>query len=157
VKLPPDLEARVLRLGSETARVNHAAFGPGPVYALPVANEEEFQLRVIDLAHAHGWKAAHFRKVRVQRKGGAVYYETPVQADGAGFPDLILRRGVVLIAAELKFGKNKPTPEQLEWLRGFAAAGNLARVWYPAHWEDIVSVLTSHPEETHRDLPRIRV
>jgi hypothetical protein len=54
-----------------------------------MTSEAQFQQQVIDLARLCGYRVAHFRTVRVQRKGGSVYYTTPVQADGAGWPDLV--------------------------------------------------------------------
>jgi len=48
-------------------------------------SEADFQTRVIDLARQLGWRVAHFRKTRVQRKDGSTFWETPVAADGKGF------------------------------------------------------------------------
>ena len=48
-------------------------------------SETAFQQQVIDLAHYTGWVVAHFRAARTE-KG----WRTPVAADGAGFPDLVL-------------------------------------------------------------------
>jgi hypothetical protein len=50
---------------------------------LPPPTEREFQRQVIDLARLLGWRCAHFRPGRTARG-----WRTPVQADGAGFPDL---------------------------------------------------------------------
>lgn len=97
--------------------------------------EAEFQEQVIGLARANGWRVAHFRAVRVQRKNGQVYHETPVAADGAGFPDLILVRRGRLIVAELKVGANTTTAEQDAWLAAFKAAGAETYVWYPLDWK----------------------
>lgn len=103
------------------------------------ATEAEFQTAVIERARSLGWKVAHFRPARTADGG----WVTPVSADGKGFPDLIMVRGKRIIAAELKFGYNKPTPEQLDWLAKFAAAGGMTFVWYPCDWAEIVSVLSS--------------
>ena len=105
------------------------------------ASEEEFQRAVIDLARSLGWVVAHFRKVRVQRKDGTTYWETPVQADGAGFPDLLMLNRTRQIVAELKFGKNRPSEAQKAWLGRFGAAGVPWYVWYPADWPEIVAAL----------------
>lgn len=108
--------------------------------AAKAMSESEFQQRVIVLAHAHGWRVAAFRKVRVQRKNGSVYYETPVQADGKGWPDLALVRGERLIFAELKVGYNKPEPEQAQWLSDLTRAAEVY-VWKPKDMDEIESVL----------------
>lgn len=103
--------------------------------------EEAFQRQVIELAKMHGWRVAHFRAVRVQRKDGSVHYATPVQADGEGFPDLILVRGPVMLAWELKVPPNKPTPAQIGWIVAFKKVGADARVMTPAEWPEIEKVL----------------
>lgn len=103
--------------------------------------EAEFQRAVIDLAHDCGWVVAHFRKVRVQRKNGSVYWETPVAADGAGWPDLVLTRRDRILAAELKVGRNKPTGDQVKWLARLNAAGVAACAWRPGDWDLIVEEL----------------
>jgi hypothetical protein len=104
-------------------------------------SEAEFQQQVIDYAHLRGWRVAHFRKVRVQRKNGSVYWETPVAADGKGFPDLILVKDHGVIAAELKVGRNKPSPEQMSWLTDLENAGVAVFVWTPDNWQDIEETL----------------
>jgi VRR-NUC domain len=64
-----------------------------------------------------------------------------VQGDGGGFPDLLLCRGSVLIAAELKTDKGQLTAEQEQWLEAFRAAGIPAFVWRPSQWDQIEAVL----------------
>jgi hypothetical protein len=51
-----------------------------------------------------------------------------LRAEGvrAGVPDVLLpvaRGGYHGLALEMKFGRNKPTPEQREWLDALAAEG----------------------------------
>lgn len=104
-----------------------------------VMTEAAFQKSVIDFAHLNGWRVAHFRKVRVQRKNGSTYWQTPATADGVGWLDLFLAheaRGIA-VAAELKVGGNKPTKEQRDWLRWLARAGIPTRLWYPEDWPEI--------------------
>lgn len=108
-------------------------------------SEAEFTREVIALARSHGFRVAHFRTVRVQRKSGAVYYETPVQGDGKGFPDLILLRGAQLVVAELKVGRGKPTREQEDWLLAFRGVGAEVHVWTPEKWYRICAILESAP------------
>lgn len=109
----------------------------------PVAKgmiEAEFQQKVIQAAQDRGWRVAHFRKVRVQRKGGSTYWETPVAADGKGFFDLELVRER-LVKIELKVDYNKPTPEQEEWCTAYTKAGVEWYVFFPEDWETILKTL----------------
>ena len=93
-------------------------------------NESELQADTIRRAQGHGFLVAHFRAVKQQRRDGTTRYLTPVQADGAGFPDLVMVRGDTLVVAELKKAGQKPKPEQVEWLQRFAGvAGAIVRVW----------------------------
>jgi hypothetical protein len=108
---------------------------------LPGISEAEFQRQVVTLAHRHGWRVAHFRSVRCQRPNGQVFYQTPVQADGRGFPDLILLRQGRQLAVELKVGKNDATAEQLAWLQAFRLAGAKTHIWRPSDWAFIEEVL----------------
>lgn len=45
-----------------------------------------------------------------------------MQADGAGFPDLILVRRGRVVACELKADRGQLTDQQHDWLRALAAA-----------------------------------
>jgi hypothetical protein len=76
--------------------------------------ESPFQRQVLDLARYSGWRVAHFRPARTA--GG---WATAVQADGAGFPDLVLVRGPELLLVELKTDRGRVRPEQREWLDAF--------------------------------------
>lgn len=114
---------------------------PAKVPLPPKMTEAQFQRHVIHYAQACGWRVAHFRAVRVQRSNGKTYHETPVAADGRGFPDLILVRGRRLIAIELKAGKNKPTPEQRQWLDALEQAWVPSYVYYPEDWQEIMDLL----------------
>uniref|UniRef100_A0A6M3KED2 VRR-NUC domain-containing protein n=1 Tax=viral metagenome TaxID=1070528 RepID=A0A6M3KED2_9ZZZZ len=106
-------------------------------------SEADWQQTVIELAKLSGWSVAHFRSVRVQRKDGSVYYQTPVQADGSGFVDLILaKEGHSVVFAELKVGRNKPSPEQKAWLELLASCPNSqVFLWYPEDFEDVKWIL----------------
>lgn len=103
-------------------------------------SEKEFQDQVIQLARLKRWRVAHFRPAKVQRADGTTYYETPVQADGAGFPDLILVRDR-LIAMELKVGSNEPSEAQMQWIEAMVEAGVPAFVLYPKDWRLIEEIL----------------
>ena len=100
--------------------------------------EAQLQKDVIDLAHAFKWRVAHFRPVRVQRADGSVYYQTPVAADGAGFPDLVLARGGAggdVLFVELKSDTGQVEAKQREWLDTLRDGGATVYVWKPKHWK----------------------
>ena len=102
--------------------------------------EAEFQEWVIEAAQKRGWMVAHFRGVRIQRADGSTHYQTPVQADGKGFPDLVLVRDR-LIFAELKRQNGKPDPNQEKWLTALRTAGNETYVWRPSDRDALLRVL----------------
>lgn len=122
------------RATETTARRSLLAGPSAPPLDL-LKTEAEFQEWVIQTAQGLGWAVAHFRKART--KAGWV---TPVAADGAGFPDLLLCRERVVFA-ELKVPPNKPSRAQREWARRLAAAGQEYYVWVPADCELILAVL----------------
>lgn len=99
--------------------------------------EAAFQRQVMQLAKLKGWRCAHFR-TSLTKAGNWV---TAVAGEGKGFPDLILVRERVIVA-ELKAGKNKPTPEQKQWLQAFERAGIPAYTWWPHEWDEIEQVLS---------------
>lgn len=99
--------------------------------------EAQFQRQVIDLARACGWMVAHFRPA-LTRRGR---WSTPVQADGAGFPDLICVKPRRIVAAELKAGRGRVTEAQRRWLGRLALAGAECYIWRPESWDAIVKVL----------------
>ena len=82
--------------------------------------EREFLDSVIATAHDLGWRVAHFRPAQTE-KG----WRTAVQADGVGFPDLIMLKrlsgnNVKCVVAELKSERGKPpTADQIAWLELF--------------------------------------
>lgn len=100
--------------------------------------ESAFTRQVIDLAHLFGWKVAHFRP-GMNRRG---QWQTAVQGDGAGFPDLVLvnRRLGRVIFAELKV-KAKLTTAQMDWLFWLEPCNVEAVVWRPEDWPDIERTL----------------
>lgn len=72
--------------------------------------EAELQKMVVEMARLFGWRVAHFRTA-LNKRG---HYQTPVGADGAGFPDLCCVRDRVVFI-ELKVGSNKLSVEQEAW------------------------------------------
>jgi hypothetical protein len=108
--------------------------------------ETDWQKTVIDLAQANGWKVAHFRGA--WSKDGKRFV-TPVAADGAGFPDLVLARRGRVIFIELKTEKGILSGDQLNWqyeLYGKPGEMNWIKhpeyfVWRPSDYEAIKGVL----------------
>ena len=98
--------------------------------------EEQFLKQVIDLAKLTGWRVAHFRPAKTERG-----WRTAVQADGAGFPDLVLTRQLEIIFAELKSEKGVVSLEQGEWIDALRLSGVPCYVWRPSDWDRIVEVL----------------
>lgn len=100
--------------------------------------EKDFTTQVIAVARIYGWRVAHFRAAMTQRG-----WRTPVQGDGAGFPDLLLIKGPRMIAAELKRQTVKDVDrEQQVWLDAFEGAGADVRVWRPSDFDAIVVELS---------------
>ncbi len=101
--------------------------------ALPVVlpegiSEKEFQALVIQMAKDFGWKM--------------IYHTHNSRKSAAGFPDLILIRGDLMLAAELKVGANTPTPAQEDWLLAFERVRRVeSRLWYPKDLNTIRELL----------------
>ena len=102
--------------------------------AAPPPTEAQFQQRIVDLATMLGWHCIHFRSVYTSGR-----WRTPLTGH-AGFPDLVLARNGVVIAAELKTARGRLTAEQQAWLR---ALGDHGRIWRPSDWDTIVATLTT--------------
>ena len=92
-------------------------------------SEAEFTSQVVRLFSLYGWKVCHIRPAKTAR-GWRTAYE-----GHAGLPDIIAARGGVIIMAELKVGKNKPTADQVQWLK---ASGS--PVWRPEDWDSILEI-----------------
>jgi len=109
--------------------------------AARTTTERDFQRTVIELAQRLGWKVAHFRPAQNQHGD----WRTPVAADGAGFPDLVLVRERVIFA-ELKNDNGRLRPQQRQWLDAINRASPTdavdAVVWRPKDWDHIHATLT---------------
>jgi len=104
-------------------------------------SEKNFQQTVIHWAQTFGWRVAYFRPARVLRHGEETY-ETPVGADGKGFPDLMLCRRGRLLFAELKSETGTVSLAQQEWLDALNLTGRCeVYVWRPRDWDFIVATL----------------
>lgn len=90
--------------------------------------ESQFTETVIELAKYNRWMVSHFRAARTERG-----WRTPLQGH-AGFPDLILARGGVVLLVELKTVKGKVTRDQQQWA---GEIGTQYRLWRPTDLEAI--------------------
>ena len=125
MKLPPDLEARILALAGVTVNGNT----PRRSIADTVS-EKDFMAAVIKESERLGWKVYHTHDSRKSQ---------------AGYPDLTLARDR-LIVAELKTESGRLTAAQANWLTALAEAGVECYVWRPSSWTRIVEVLTNRGE-----------
>lgn len=108
-----------------------------PTLLLDTQTERAWTAQVVTAAHLHGWLVAHFRPAL--RKDGS--WMTPLQADGAGYPDLTLVRGGRLIFAELKAEQGRLAPLQRRWLTALEETRMECYVWRPSDWAAVVEVL----------------
>lgn len=99
-------------------------------------SEKAFQAHVIRAAKLNGWMVAHFRPGMTKRGR----WVTPVQGDGAGFPDLVLVKDRVLFV-ELKVGKGVLSNNQKKWARALGMANASVDVWRPDNMDEIWLVL----------------
>ncbi len=76
------------------------------------------------------------------------YHTLRSKGSQSGFPDRVLVRERVIFA-ELKREKGVPTPAQIEWLNGLAAAGAEVYLWRPSDLDEIAKILS------HRGRPMI--
>lgn len=104
-----------------------------------IQTERAFQADFLRLAKLHGWHRAHFRPGRVTRKG-VEKYETPVGADGRGWPDVVLVRERVVFV-ELKSEAGTLRPEQAAWRDWLVAAGAEWYCFKPSDWAEIERTL----------------
>lgn len=98
--------------------------------------EAQFQEAVIQYAQLKGWKVAHFRAAKTERG-----WRTAVQADGAGFPDLVMVRGERIVFAELKSERGVPSAQQVDWLVALGYCPVESYIWKPRHWPLIEKTL----------------
>lgn len=98
-----------------------------------MTTEAPFQASVIELAHHLHLTVAHFRRARVGRK-----WMTPVGADGAGFPDLVIVGPGGILYREMKTDAKYPSPAQRAWGAKLTEAGGDWGVWKP---KDLLSGL----------------
>lgn len=100
--------------------------------------ERDFTRAVLDAARLFGFRACHFSDSRKDVGGGKLVGDS----DAAGFPDVVLVRGKVLVAAELKVGRGKLTPAQSEWLEVLSGVERVeVHVWRPEDWPAVERTL----------------
>ena len=111
------------------------------ISSLPPITEREFQGMIIDYARLKGWRCAHFRPARLLDKDGKERWRTPVEADGAGWFDLVLVRPPFLYFVECKRDGESLSPKQQIWYDLLLACRSSAYirvfVWHPSEWAEI--------------------
>lgn len=100
-------------------------------------SEKVFTKQVIDLARWYKWLVAHFRP-GMDRRGK---WQTAVQGDGAGFPDLVMVRPPRIIFAELKSARGKLTKDQAVWLESLRRSDVEQYEWRPEQIAEIERIL----------------
>jgi hypothetical protein len=104
---------------------------------LPPITEREFQIQIIRYAQLLGYKVAHFRVARTSSG-----WRVPIEADGTGWPDLVMVRDKKILVAELKVQNRPLTRQQAAWLQALEGAGVAAYHWTPNDWREIQEVLS---------------
>ncbi len=87
---------------------------PSDHYAAPGMTEAQLRTRVVELAHAAGWRVFAVPVVRGQGR----WYPK----EGVGYPDLTLARHREVRFLELKVGAGRATPEQEAWIDALPAS-----------------------------------
>jgi hypothetical protein len=96
------------------------------VKTLPIT-EDDLKRTVIDMCHTLGLLVAHFRPAQI-RPG---VWVTPVEADGAGFPDMVIVGPGGVLFWELKSATGPVSTDQAKWLTALLGAGAVAWVVRP--------------------------
>lgn len=73
---------------------------------------------------------------------GHVYHTWNSRNSPKGFPDVVICGASRVIAIELKVGNNKPSDEQIGWLKAFKFSGALTFAFWPRHRE-VVRLIAS--------------
>lgn len=98
-------------------RSPNARSAGSPAGRAPRLLEKVLQSTTIDMAHVFGLTVAHFRPaIDGFDRNGQPRWRTAVEADGAGFPDLIVVGPGGLLAREEKRDGENPTDAQQKWL-----------------------------------------
>lgn len=94
--------------------------------------EEDLKRAVLDLCKTLGLMTLHIRPARrgVASEDQPQQWETPVEGDGKGYPDLTIVGGWVMFR-ELKSDTGRVRADQQRWLDKLEAAGADVGVWTP--------------------------
>lgn len=107
------------------------------------ATEAQCQRTIVEAAKMFGWRVHAERAAG----GGKHGWRTPIQGH-AGFPDLVLVRGLQLWIVELKRKPNKVEDAQREWLDALYVAGVEAwTVWVPEQMDEFCQMLAERPAQ----------
>lgn len=82
-------------------------------------SERDLQRQIVNTAKMLGWM---------------VYHTYDSRKSEPGFPDLIMVRGTICIAAEIKAQKGQVTQAQQNWLDALSLTGVNVYVWRPDDW-----------------------
>jgi hypothetical protein len=93
--------------------------------------EQDLQGAVIDLCRLLHLRVAHFRPARSN-----LGWRTPVGADGAGFPDLVIVGPGGLAFRELKSDRGRLSADQKLWRAALYDAEADYDLWRPVDWLD---------------------
>jgi hypothetical protein len=93
-------------------------------------SEDELLQAITEAATLYGWRWFHIRRS-----------DKALQMGHAGFPDLILSRGAIMLVLELKSATGKLEAEQARWLGAFGAAGIEYAVIRPADLDMVLAWL----------------
>ncbi len=92
-------------------------------------SEADFQAQIVDLAELNGWWTWHDNDSRRNK---------------AGFLDLFILRGAVLLCLEVKTEKGDISPKQQELVDKLKLVRIVqADIVRPRHWDQVVAVLTA--------------
>lgn len=97
---------------------------------------KDFDGQILNLAHACGYRAVHFRPALT-----AHGYRTPYSGDGTGMPDWTLIGHGRVIFLECKTGSGRLSPDQKEWFRWMEANGVEAREVRPEGIQELAAFL----------------
>jgi hypothetical protein len=103
---------------------------------LAAISEDELLTAVLDLLQLYNWRTLHIRPART-----AWGWETPIQGQGKGFPDILAAGHGRLIFAELKSKLGRLTSEQVAWIEALVAAKQDVYIWRPSDLPSIAAIL----------------
>lgn len=103
----------------------------------PPILEADFMRSVTDLATRRGWQWVHWLPGQ-HRDAWRTTYRGSL---GKGWPDLLLIRGIRVLAIELKAEGKKPTDDQIRVLGILSACGFETGWFTPSGWDELEGIL----------------